>query len=1018
MRRRQASKAEVPMTDSAGRRPDPRRIKHSIRRQLALVIAGLVLAVIGIFSAAAYRQVRGSAISSASQRLESVAGQLRDAVVASVKSIRTQAATVAADSAVRSFFAHQDPATTERARLAATRITSASRATLAGVELWDASGRRLLSTSDTLPAIAGEGASGLLDLVSGADSTAIGWITNQRGALRYTVLARVTDGPTTLGYVVERRLLTGSPQATRQLSELIGGDARSLVGNTRGDIWTDFNAIAAAPPVDLRASKGVVEYARGDTAAVLAAVSPIAGTPWTFAVEFPRARVLSSAHAMLWQLGIVALVLLLAAGMGAVVLSASVTRPLGDLVGAAEAISTGDYSRRVRSVSNNELGALGAAFNRMADSVQEAQRDSAVKMVALEGSELRYRDLFESNPHPMWVYDVETRCFLAVNDAAVRRYGFSRDEFLRMSILDIRPPEEVPKLLGNLDQIHSSGVNGEVWRHRTKDGTLIDVEVSSQSIAFDNRPARLVHAHDLTERRRAEESLRATQERLQRVIASSGAVIFELRLQEQNVELDWISENVQAILGYDVAEAHAAHWWSAHVHPDDRRRFPDRPSSGAYRDGSAEYRFRHRDGRYRWLREEQRVLHDATGRPATVIGAWLDITEWRQLEEQFHQSQKMEAIGQLAGGVAHDFNNLLTVILAEADLVLGSASFTDRSHRMSLEEIRKSGDRAASLTRQLLTFSRRQLIEPTVVNLNEIVGAVDNMLRRLIGEAIRVDLKLESRVGETVADRGQIEQVFVNLVVNARDAMPRGGTLTIETGSVHLDEAYAQSHANVTSGDYVMLAVSDTGTGMTEQVQSHLFEPFFTTKEPGKGTGLGLATCFAIARQFGGHIGVYSEVGVGTTMRVYLPKTSKPGGSAGSADRPAMLGGHETILLVEDEPQVRRVASRMLTNLGYTVHETADGEEAIHFLEGSAGEVDLLFTDVVLPGMGGRALADRVAQLCPGTRVLFSSGYSDDVMLHHQLLEGEATLLQKPFTMNSLAEKVREVLDQPAPAGV
>jgi two-component system cell cycle sensor histidine kinase/response regulator CckA len=629
-------------------------------------------------------------------------------------------------------------------------------------------------------------------------------------------------------------------------------------------------------------------------------------------------------------------------------------------------------------------------------------------------SEARYRDLFESNPHPMWVYDSGTRAFLAVNDAAIHRYGYSRAEFLSMTIADIRPPEDLPKLEKNLAEVGTDRVTGEVWRHRTKSGTLIDVEVSSHSLDFEGRAARFVHAHDLTERRRAEEDLRAAQERLQRVVAASGAVLFELSLTEQEVRLDWISDNVTRILGYTVAEAHAPDWWSGNVHPEDRKRFGNRPSRDGYRNGSAEYRFRHRDGRYRWVREEQRVGSDASGQAVEVVGAWLDITDWRQLEQQFHQSQKLEAIGQLAGGVAHDFNNLLTVILGETEHLLSRPAPRPGSERESLDEIRNAAERAAQLTRQLLTFSRRQLIAPTSVDLNDIVTGIDKMLRRLIGENVQMTLRLEPQLRKAVADRGQIEQVCVNLVVNARDAMPDGGALTVETANVSLDASYAEVHQGVTAGDYAMLAVSDTGHGMSDEVKAHLFEPFFTTKESGKGTGLGLATCYAIARQFGGHIGAYSEVGVGTTIRFYLPSVAAAVGEAETVSLRTRRGGNETILLVEDEEQVRRVAARILRKLGYTVHEVPDGEEAIVFLKARPDRVDLVLTDVVLPGIGGRVLAEHVALLRPGTRILFTSGYSDDVMLQHRLLGEKIALVQKPFAADSLAERVRDVLDRPA----
>jgi two-component system cell cycle sensor histidine kinase/response regulator CckA len=991
-------------------RPE-RRQALSIRHKLAALMAGMMLAVIGIFSVVAYREVRGSAIREANQRLERVSEHLREVFAASVRSVRAQTSTIAADTDLLRFLQRPDSASAIRARAALKRAQTQANTMVVGIELLNTYGRRLLGTNDTLPEMATEAVTPLLALVNWSDTAAIGWITSARGVLTYTVVARVAGGGTPLGYVVQRRLLAGSPHAGKQLSDLIGNDARALLGNERGDLWSDFNAVTAPPPAAARNASGVVQYSRGDTAELLAVVSPIAGTPWAFALEFPRARVLAHAHVMIWKLGMFAVCLLLAAGGVAWLLAVGLNRPIAELVCAAKAISAGDYSRRVQSRRSDELGELGAAFNTMAESIRDAQHEDANRMVALEASELRYREMFESNPHAMWVYDIETRLFLAVNDAAVRRYGFSRDEFLRMTILGIRPGDEVPRLLEDLKQ-GGPGVDGEVWRHRTKDGEVMDVEVSSRSLTFGGRPARLVHAHDLTQRRRAEESLRSTQERLQRVIASSGAVIYELRLQDDHIRLDWISENLTRILGYSTEEARSLTWWSSNVHPDDGKRFPGRPSRSAYQDGSAEYRFRHKDGRYRWLREQQRVLRDADGLAVTVVVAWLDITDWRQLAEQFQQSQKMEAIGQLAGGVAHDFNNLLTVILAEADLALHVAPASDAAQRESLDQIRKSAERAAQLTRQLLTFSRRQIVEPTAVNLNEVISGVDKMIRRLIGENVQVALKLEGAVNHTVADRGQIEQVLVNLVVNARDAMPKGGTLTIETENVRLDEAYAGSHAGVTPGDYVMMAVSDTGSGMSDDVKAHLFEPFFTTKQLGKGTGLGLATCYAIARQFGGHIGVYSEVGIGTTMRVYLPQLPSSAGAAEAAGPIESTGGKEIILLVEDETQVRRVASRMLNALGYVVHEAPDAEQAITFLEGFADHVDLMLTDVVLPGMGGRALAECVAQMRPATRILFSSGYSDDMVLQHFLLDGEVTLLQKPFTSDSLATKVREVLDR------
>jgi len=428
-----------------------------------------------------------------------------------------------------------------------------------------------------------------------------------------------------------------------------------------------------------------------------------------------------------------------------------------------------------------------------------------------------------------------------------------------------------------------------------------------------------------------------------------------------------------------------------------------------YRVSDSETREHDREGRPRVFLNNV-VGFIENGHLVRVWGTQRDVTEQRHLEEQFRQSQKMEAVGQLAGGIAHDFNNLLTAILGNTQLLLRDLPPGD-AKRSDVEEIRKASERAASLTRQLLAYSRRQMLQPEVLDLNVVVAEMDKMLRRLIGEHIALVAVLAPDLGRVRADPNQIEQVIVNLAVNARDAMPDGGKLTIETANVDLDEAFAQAHLGSVPGSYALLAVTDTGAGMDATVRAHLFEPFFTTKEVGKGTGLGLATVYGIVKQSGGYISVDSEPGRGSSFRIYLPRIETPAEEPAGPQKGGPAPGSETVLVVEDEPAVLTLSRRALEAQGYVVLAASDPVAALRVVERHGGTIHLLLTDVVMPGLSGRELADRLTAQRPGIRVLYMSGYPGDAVVQRGTLPAGSAFLQKPFSPDGLARKVRDVLD-------
>jgi len=544
------------------------------------------------------------------------------------------------------------------------------------------------------------------------------------------------------------------------------------------------------------------------------------------------------------------------------------------------------------------------------------------------------------------------------------------------------------------------------------------------------------------ERAKTLDALRESEERYSLAVRGAKDGVWDWNLKTNEV---YFSGRWMAMIGADETETKGDPTaWFNRVHADDSERV--KTEMEAHLEGitphfECEFRMQHADGGYRWVLGRGMAFRDGSGKPlritgtisqfpkpseatharaSRIAGTLTDITDkkhaeetLRQIEDQLRQAQKMESIGRLAGGVAHDFNNMLTAIIGYCEHLLKHGS-TDGPLRREIEEIRKAGERAACLTRQLLAFSRRQMLQPKVLNLNSVVLDMEKMLRRLINQDVELLTVLSPDLGAVKVDPNQLEQVLLNLALNARDAMEGGGQLTIETANVDLDEQYARAHVSVVPGPYVALTVRDTGVGMTEQVKVRLFEPFFTTKEQGKGTGLGLPTVYGIVRQSGGDISVDSESGKGTTFRIHFPRVQEPVEVWPAVDLAGELPrGNETLLLVEDEQVVREMEAMVLREQGYTVLEAADGEEALRLVETQPGSgIHLLLTDVSMPKMGGKELADRLKVRAPDMRVLFASGYTKNSIVHNGVVDAQVEFLPKPFSLVGLSHKVREVLDR------
>ncbi|HEY4932062.1 MAG TPA: PAS domain S-box protein [Terriglobales bacterium] len=625
---------------------------------------------------------------------------------------------------------------------------------------------------------------------------------------------------------------------------------------------------------------------------------------------------------------------------------------------------------------------------------------------ARETSE-RLELMFHGSPLPAYVYDCASLYLLDVNEAAIEKFGYTLDEFLALSVPNIRPDTDAEKLAQELLDRHTGFNHAGVWRQRRKDGSVFWAEATVVRSVHDGRNQELVVTNDVTQRIEAEEALRESREHLRSLVDQAPFGICRKSFLADRFES--VNPALCQMLGYSPEELLTLPLATqVYANRGDRAQFNELLNRSGRLQGH-ELTFLKKEGSPIRLRVSA-ILTKHDDEELDRVGAYFeDLTKEGALEQQVRAVQKLEAVGRLAGGVAHDFNNILVVIKLSTEMMLSQIG-PENPLSKPLLQVSNAANRAATLTKQMLAFSRRQVMQPRVISINSIVNDTSHMLRRIIGEDVSLEIKLAENLANTKLDPDQLGQIIMNLAVNSRDAMPGGGRLAIETANVELDEAYAKTHPPVQPGRFVLLTVSDSGTGIAKADLPHVFEPFFTTKDSGKGTGLGLSIVYGIVKQSGGYIWVYSEPGQGTTFELYFPTTGAP--LEGVPSR-AEVSGHatgQTILMVEDEPAIRGHVVDCLQQMGFTVLEADSGEAALELCGKQNATIDLVMTDLIMSGMGGKAMAGKLAERFPNIQILYTSGYTEDKDIRREITQEGNSFLEKPFSVSDLSHAVHGLL--------